>query len=253
MKIDPRESMVGAGDLPSLVFHTAPQIPRPVDSNGFTRVELVATLAALALLVSVALPALATSGARSKSVICANNLGRIGQAFTMWASEHGDHFPWEVSGLPFTQGFGDGTKGQGVVWVNFYYLSNQISTPRVFWCPSDPAKVKAIDFLSFRAFGDGAVSYLIGHPFLQEGRSILSADRNIRDFMSSATCPYFNHALSLSVPAPNTVWDGNLHRHTGQLLFSDDSVEQTDNRGLRAALATPNFDNASFHYIAPGF
>src|SRR6266498_4784980 len=107
MKIDARESMLAAGDSPSLVFHTVPQTPRAEDSNGFTRVELVAVLAALALLVVVALPALATSGSRSKSVICANNLSRIGQAFTMWASEHGDHFPWEVSGLPFTQGFGD--------------------------------------------------------------------------------------------------------------------------------------------------
>src|SRR6266516_2072173 len=134
MKIDSRESMFAAGHSPSLVFHTPPQKPRPEDSNGFTRVELVAALVALALLVLVSLPALATSGSRSKSVICANNLSRIGQAFTMWASEHGNHFPWEVSGGSLVEDFVDGTKGQGAVWVQFYALSNQLTTSKVFWC-----------------------------------------------------------------------------------------------------------------------
>jgi len=227
---------------------------RRAECHAFTRLELVAVLAALALMVLIALPSLATSGARSMSVVCVNNLGRIGQAFTMWASEHGDHFPWEVSGSSLVEDFVDGTKGQGAVWIHLYALSNELTTPKVFWCPSDPLKVKVNDFFSLRFRQNNAVSYLIGHPFLQEGRTILSADRNILDLTSSVSCPYFGGAISLSIPAPNATWNAHLqHGSAGQLLFSDGSVEQTDNRGLRAALATPNFDNASFHYIAPSF
>ena len=243
--------MFAAGHSPSLVFHTPPQNPRPEDSNGFTRVELVAALVALALLVLVALPALATSGSRSKSVICANNLSRIGQAFTMWASEHGDQYPWEVgSGFPGDVSV-DGTKGGSFAWLHFYALANQFITPKVFRCPSDGFKVVATDFLTLRFRQNSAISYLIGHPFLQEGRTILSADRNINNSSATVSCPYFGQALSLSVPALDAGWDGNLHRFTGQLLFNDGSVEQTDNGGLRAALTNPNLDNASFHYLSP--
>src|SRR5437867_12136366 len=125
------QSMFAVSDSVGSALDVASPRPRPEDSHGFSRLELVAVLAALGLLVLVALPVLGTTRPRSRSVTCANNLSRIGQAFTTWASEHGDHYPWEVgSGFPDDVSV-DGTKGGSFAWLHFYALANHLSTPKV--------------------------------------------------------------------------------------------------------------------------
>ena len=52
--------------------------------RAFTRVELCACLAAGALLVLLALPALATSQSRGQVAQCLNNLRLMGRAMQMW-------------------------------------------------------------------------------------------------------------------------------------------------------------------------
>ena len=55
--------------------------------------EVCCALAALALLMMVALPALGMSKGRSQRIVCVNNLSRIGQANAMWASDHDGRRP----------------------------------------------------------------------------------------------------------------------------------------------------------------
>jgi prepilin-type processing-associated H-X9-DG protein len=216
--------------------------------EAFTRIELVVVLATLALLAGVVLPVLASTRPRGATAACANNLGRIGRAFTMWATEHGDHYPWQVSSA---DGGNLDMSQRSAAWFQFASVSTELATPKILFCPSD-AKVKATVFTR-PPFGDGSVSYLLSHPFPQDGRTILSADRNINQTFTTVFCASFLSARSFPVPAPNPTWNVLMHGNRGQLLFNDGSVEQTDNSGLRAALSSPNLDNAAFHYLSPDF
>jgi hypothetical protein len=93
------------------------------------------------------------------------------------------------------------------------------------------------------------VSYVLGHPFLQEGRGVLSADRNIRGGPLDVSCGYFGPPV-MGFPSPSTAsWDTNIHVHTGNLLFNDGSVAETDDTGLRASFTNTNFDNYSVHLL----
>src|SRR4051794_17551801 len=65
-------------------------------ARAFTRVELLAVLAAGALLAVVALPLLGSDAIRTQRAVCANNLGRIGQALGSWVADHDERYPWDV-------------------------------------------------------------------------------------------------------------------------------------------------------------
>jgi len=60
---------------------------------AFTRVELIASVAAVALLGLAALPLLATPRADSERAGCFNNLRQLGIAMLKYADEHDDTFP----------------------------------------------------------------------------------------------------------------------------------------------------------------
>jgi len=54
------------------------------NSKGFTRLELVAVIAGLALLCMVALPLYAATRGDSERAACLNNLRQLGRAVQMW-------------------------------------------------------------------------------------------------------------------------------------------------------------------------
>ena len=79
---------------------------RRKSQEGLTMTEVCCALAALALLMMVALPALATSKARSQRLLCANNLSRIGIANAIWGADNNNLRPmmvpyWEGGSGPF--------------------------------------------------------------------------------------------------------------------------------------------------------
>ena len=224
---------------------------------GFTRLELAVILVAVALLATVVLPALASSRPHSRRAACLNNLSRIGQAYSMWTTEHGGLYPWQS----FTSGGGGGGQPFPLnnTWFQFAVLSNELTTPKILVCPSDESKRQALDFSLNLGGGflnanyrDNAVSYILGHPFLQEGRSVLSGDRNfVPNGGFGSSCPYFVSSWRISNPVIGVNWTTNLHMNTGNLLFNDGSVEQTDSAGLRAGFSNGTFDNAWIHLIYP--
>lgn len=135
---------------PRTCLEAAQAQPRP--ASGFTRLELVALLAALALLAAAVLPALAGNRIRSDRVLCANNLRQISMALQQWGNDHSDQPPWEV--LPAD----GGTYAHALspnVWYHFAWISNELASPRILFCPTDTGK-PARDFT-----GDPAGGYLI--------------------------------------------------------------------------------------------
>src|SRR4051812_28428563 len=63
-------------------------------ASGFTRLECLAVLSALAILTLLALPALANTRSRADRLVCFNNLRLLGRAEHLWANDHRDRMPW---------------------------------------------------------------------------------------------------------------------------------------------------------------
>lgn len=150
-----------------------------ISPRAFSRLELLALLASLVSLVLFALPLLAANVPRSNRVDCLNNLRRIGQGFHMWASEHGNLFPWSV---PLEDG---GVSGGSLVDM-YKSVSNYFQMPRVLACPSDTVRSKAPDFAIFSEHDN--LSYFAGtNASLAINHSWLAGDRNLRGNLITLT------------------------------------------------------------------
>lgn len=237
---------------------SSPRCPRhSANTRAFTRFELAVVLGALVLLGVLVLPALANTKLRSQRLACFNNLGRIGQALEMWGTERGGAYPWQVLSSEGSGGTRSHPSGLGAnIWFQFAVMSNELVTPKYLACPSDAARVVATDFSLFPNGGflhanyrNRAVSYLLGHPFLQEGRGILSGDRNIEGGSFNVSCSYFGPPVMGFQTPSSASWSTNIHTGTGNLLFNDGSVLEADNASLRASINNTNFDNYSVHFL----
>jgi hypothetical protein len=216
-------------------------------AQAFTRIELTAVIAAGALLLAMVLPALAEDRIRANRAVCMNNLSRIGQALAGWSGDYEERYSWEVDqSLGGTRAYPSSQRA----WNHFAVLSNQLPHPRVLVCPSDGARSIANSFADLRLSQNSSISYLLGHPTIAEGRSILSGDRNITNTSQWVSCFEFGAARFLSRPATNASWGPTIHAHRGHLLFNDGTVEGTDDRRLRNVLSTSGITNA-FHYETP--
>src|SRR6185436_10273851 len=136
-------------------------------NTGFTFVDLLAVLAVVVLLSALAGPVLANPRLRSDRVVCANNLRQIGMAMQLWANDHGDAIPPEVS---LTDGGTFGHPLAANVWLHFSWLSNELRSAQTLFCPSDRGQ-PARDFggapdrgYVHPNFANRATSYLLLHP-----------------------------------------------------------------------------------------
>jgi len=103
-------------------------------------------------------------------------------------------------------------------------------------------------------FRSRSLSYVIGlHSFYDAPRSVLSGDRNFRPESLDNSCSTGVGAAWLLVyPNSSTVWTNAIHRETGNLLFTEGSVELSSNLGLRRAINVPNqVDNTGHHFLTP--
>jgi prepilin-type N-terminal cleavage/methylation domain-containing protein/prepilin-type processing-associated H-X9-DG protein len=174
----------------------------PNSRPAFTLIELLLVIAIIAILAALLLPTLEQARARSRQTQCLSQLKQIGAAFHMFAHEHDNLFPWQVS-----------TNLGGAVGLLefagiYQVLSNELATPAIVRCPSDRLRITAASFAALRPTN---TSYaLIGHLFtLEDAREPLIADRNVQ----------VGPRLELG-------WGPGLHEHRGNVLFVDGHVEK---------------------------
>jgi prepilin-type processing-associated H-X9-DG protein len=229
--------------------------PPSETNHAFTRSELLFVLAGLALLIFVVFPALANQRPRSQRVICANNLRQVGAAMQLWGNDHDDRPPHHV---PLDQG---GTQLHTLApncWLHFSWISNELAAAAALFCPSDTGQ-PARDFTGNPAsgyihpnFANRATSYFLAHAATgKPSHEVLAGDRNMDAGASTGGCSVFRTTKILVRRPADIRWSNGLHNLNGNLLYFDGRVEQLDIAGLRAAVATGQDDNGSFHFIVP--
>jgi prepilin-type N-terminal cleavage/methylation domain-containing protein len=223
---------------------------RKTKSSGFTLIELLVVIAIIAILASLLLPALARAKARAQRIGCTSNLKQVGLSFRLFATDHGDKFPFNV----FTSEGGtvtgnntadltdrtDRTKSGTAVDI-YRSLSNELVTPKVLVCNSDSGKSKASDFLNqttINSFGqqgqdNSALSYAAGVT-ADEGKpqTILSADRNIEGMGTLDRTAVGSTDKWGNAATPSAAGAG-IHVRAGNIGLGDGSVQQVTDKGLQ--------------------
>jgi prepilin-type processing-associated H-X9-DG protein len=197
---------------------------------AFTVTELLVTIACVALLAAVFLPALAKSKTRSSRIGCTNNLKQIGLAFRTWAIDNKDLYPMHVSVT------NEGTMelaASGVVFPHFQIMSNELSTPIILLCPNDKKRSCVTSFNS--NLTDKALSYFVNINALEgDAASLLSGDRNIVNRAAAGS-----RLVNLTEGA-TIAWTREIHSKKGNLCFADGRVEGVANGSVGARIQIPD-------------
>ena len=160
--------------------------------RALTRVKLLFSMAVIALLLWILLPAIAHYQERNRvRVHCANKLKNIGFAFRDFATDNNDAFPQQLStnqggvrelvdsGLG---GTGDPTR---TFWI-FVAMSNNLATPKTLVCPYDKHRAPISNFIGMvrvplaQGGQNAALSYFVNLDANErQPQAILAGDRNL--------------------------------------------------------------------------
>jgi len=210
--------------------------------SAFTLIELLVVIAIIAILAALLLPALARAKARAQRTACLNNQKQIGLSFTMWAGDHGERFPSTVDA---SEG---GSKMVLETWGHFITMTNELVTPKILHCPSDPAKQIASDFsdsaTGLRTLKNAAISYAVGTGAVPDRPAAhLAGDRNLlgRDGQGCGPAAIFGFITQLRV-TDNPRWDSTMHVNAGNMVLADGSAHQFTQTGLAKQMGSTDGD-----------
>ena len=246
--------------------------------TAFTLIELLVVIAIIAILAAMLLPALAAAKKKAQKISCVNNLKQIGLAFRIWSGDNGDKYPMTVSSSAggaqeylYTIANGLPTGKPSIAncpVVAFQVMSNELSTPKICFCPSDnihtagngyATNFSDADFLSTKAAGVDdpitKVSYFInGDATEKDPQIILIGDGSIANgtagSSAAAPTPSFAAMQQLQPALANSwAWTTDFHSKSGNLLLSDGSVQQVSINGLRTVLQNSTNSVGSYQFF----
>jgi prepilin-type processing-associated H-X9-DG protein len=206
--------------------------------RAFTLIDLLLIIAAIIAIAAIALPNMARPHTRSPSISCVNNLKQVGLAFRIWAGDNNDKFPTQVS---TTNGGAMETVLTGNVAAVFQVMSNELSTPKILFCPTDKLRQQAAVFASAQPSNTN-ISYFVNLDAVDTNPSMfLSGDDNLliggqpHDRLSGS--PAASGVLPLTTNSL-IAWSEARHEKQGNVALADGSVQQLSTSNLRRAWET---------------
>jgi len=185
--------------------------------SGLTLIEAVVLLGVLVVLACVFLPALATTR-RDRRFDCVLNLKHIGSGFRLWAADHGEKLPWQVSETKGgTLEYGDSANA----FQHFLVASNELDSPKILRCYADNGRLRALFWTNL---ANSNLSYFVAPGTSDKG--LLAGDR----FLS--TNQHVLRGLVTFTKSKGMRWAKGGHQGWGSVLFSDGSVLMVKPREL---------------------
>jgi len=246
--------------------------------RGLTLIDVVVVIAVLALLIMGGILPLMGSNRgkqRAQRINCVNNLRQIGPALKLWASFHDDKYMMDVS---VTNGGTMELLPNGLAYMQFRVISNELFGPKILHCPADYNRALARSFQG-GDFGNTNLSYFLNidmivantYPFFVGDRNLSLSNAPVKPGLVSISVnsplgwatemhngqgnnpyPFFvgdrNLSLSNAPVKPWLVsvsvnsplgWTTEMHGGQGNMMRADGSVEQLDNANLHHELEFP--------------
>jgi prepilin-type N-terminal cleavage/methylation domain-containing protein/prepilin-type processing-associated H-X9-DG protein len=206
---------------------------KPKGASGLTLIECLVVIAVLVvLLVAVFLPALARSSPKSPRINCVNNLRQVTLGLLMFAYDHDNKLPMEIS---TNLGGSKEWAGSQAVYRHFLAASNELANPAPLQCPGDKERERVANFANF---GPRNLSYWIDlnaehcRPTNNSSSStrLLLGDRNL----AANDVALSNGCYLVSTQQWLTWNEKTIHQGAGNLGFCDGSVKQASQSQLRA-------------------
>ena len=218
-------------------------------NKAFTLIELLVVIAIIAILAALLLPALAAAKRKAQRINCVSNLKQVGIGFRLWEGDNNDRYPMAVS----TAYNGAKEKiycaansptqipaGYGLT-NDFVVMSNELSTPKILFCPSDSVRSATTNFVALANDNQNLSYFVCGDAAETYPQMILDGDRNVGTWSAANTPAVMTNTAGLQWTGGTAWWAWtavDMHLRVGNIGMADGSAQQATVAGLQTALGT---------------
>jgi prepilin-type processing-associated H-X9-DG protein len=214
---------------------------------AMTLFEVGVVVAIVMILVVLLLPRIARPRRAYAGIDCGNNLKQVGLAYRIWEGDNGDIYPM---GISVASGGSMEMVATGNVLQTFMVMSNELSTPKILFCPEDKTRTwptAGWPTNEFASLSASNLSYFVGVD-------VTNDTANPKMFLSG-DCNFVIGGVPVK-PGLRSFWTNDpigwtATRHLnpgnyGNIGFADGSVQQMTSTSLRnylqlTGLATNRF------------